>query len=72
MAQIKTSAGKFELEVWTDGHPHWVKIRVEGHEVLVHLGAGHCGTNMNIVPDDLNDLIYACQRMMGMLGTPRT
>lgn len=54
MAKIVTSAGKFELEAWTDGSPLWVKVRIEGQEV----------ERAFLEVEDLPDLIHAAQRMI--------
>ena len=54
MAKILTSAGKFQMECWTDGSPVWVKIFVDGKEL----------ERLYLVTDDLHDLIFAAQRMI--------
>ena len=54
MARIVTTAGAFELECWTDGHPLWVKIKINGEEV----------ERTHITVDALHDLIHAAKRMI--------
>lgn len=54
MAKIVTTAGVFELECYTNGHPLWVKLKINGEEV----------ERTFITVDALHDLIHAAKRMI--------
>lgn len=60
MPQIITKAGAFELECWTDGHPLWVKLKING----ARIENGSTVEGVHLTVDDLHDLIHAAKRMI--------
>lgn len=51
MTHLTASAGMFELECFTDGHPHWVDIHLMSKQIA------------RIDAEDLPDLLYAIGRL---------
>lgn len=50
--QLKFSAGNFEIETWTNGHPNWMEIRYAGRNALPRFHH-----------NELKDLAYVIERM---------
>lgn len=54
MAQLKFSAGEFELVTWTEGHPMWMELRHRGHQEA----------NFRFHHAELKDLAHVIERML--------
>lgn len=60
MARFQKSAGNFELELWTDGHPASIEI--------VHTEPNGSEARFRMLgTEDLYDLLYAVQRAIAYL-----
>ena len=54
--RIVKQAGRFELEHYTDGHPHWTEVYLDG------------GSLGKFAPEDLHDLRFCIDRMLTRTG----
>jgi hypothetical protein len=53
--RVAKQAGRFELECYTDGHPLWTEIHIDG------------GAIGKFAPEDLRDLKYCIDRMLARI-----
>lgn len=53
--QMKFTAGEFEVEAWSDGHPMWTTIRYGQQELR------------SIHHNELRDLCYALDRLRTLM-----